>query len=60
MDALLRASDRIAAGKQRGGIVGTLQRARGIAGAALAFGRMYIHRTKPNALPQTIRLQPAW
>ncbi len=60
MDALLKASGRIAQGKERGGIGGALQRARGMAGAALAFGQMYFHRTTPNRLPHTIRLQPTW
>jgi magnesium-protoporphyrin IX monomethyl ester (oxidative) cyclase len=32
----------------------------GVAGAGWAFARMYFHRTKPNALPQSVRLQPAW
>jgi len=60
MSALLRASQRIEAGKERGGIVGMAQRARGMAGAGLNFARMYFHRAKPNTLPESIRLQPAW
>ncbi|NVE94958.1 magnesium-protoporphyrin IX monomethyl ester (oxidative) cyclase [Altererythrobacter lutimaris] len=60
MDALLRAAQRIEAGKERGGIVGALQRVAGMAGAGFNFARLYVHRTRPNELPQTTRLQPAW
>ena len=60
MDGLLKAARRIEAGKERGGIAGFALRARGMAGAGLNFVRMYLHRTKSNALPQSIRLQPAW
>lgn len=60
MEDLRRANDRIAAGRQRGGIVGLLQRIGGMAGAGTAFARMYCHRTHANALPQSVRMQPAW
>ena len=35
-------------------------RASGTLGAGLAFARMYLQRPKSNALPRSIRLQPAW
>ncbi len=60
MDSLLKAAQKIEAGKERGGVVGALQRVSGMVGAGLSFARLYVHRTKPNALPQTTRLQPAW
>lgn len=60
MEALRLAALRIEAGKERGGIVGFAQRALGIAGAGLAFARLYLQRPRPNALPRSIRLQPAW
>ncbi|KPF93715.1 magnesium-protoporphyrin IX monomethyl ester cyclase [Novosphingobium sp. AAP83] len=60
MDNLLAASRRIEAGKARGGIAGLAMRASGMAGAGLSFAKMYLHRTRTNALPATIRLQPAW
>ena len=60
MDDLLAAANRIAAGKERGGVIGALQPLHGMGGAGLAFARMYFHSAKRNELPQTIRLQPAW
>ena len=60
MEKLRQAALRIDEGKARGGIGGLVQRVSGMAGAGLAFARMYFHRTRPNALPATIRLQPAW
>lgn len=60
MEKLRLAAERIEEGKTRGGIGGMLQRASGMAGAGLAFARMYLQRPKPNALPHSIRLQPAW
>ncbi len=60
MEALRLAAARIEAGKERGGIVGMAQRVSGMAGAGLAFARMYLQKPKSNALPRSIRLQPAW
>lgn len=60
MEKLRLASDRIAAGKARGGLGGLMQRAGGMIGAGTAFARMYFMPGKNNALPSTIRLQPAW
>lgn len=60
MDALLTATRRIEAGVARGGVVGALQRVGGILGTGAAFVSLYFHRTRSHALPQTIRLQPAW
>ena len=60
MEKLHVAAQRIEAGTARGGIGGLAQRIGGMAGAGFAFARLYFHRTKPNALPQTVRLQPAW
>jgi magnesium-protoporphyrin IX monomethyl ester (oxidative) cyclase len=60
MEKLRLAAARIEDGKARGGIGGMLQRVSGTAGAGLAFARMYLQRPKSNALPQSIRLQPAW
>ena len=60
MEKLRLAAARIEEGKAKGGIGGLLSRASGMAGAGLAFARMYLQRPKPNALPRSIRLQPAW
>ena len=60
MEKLRLAALRIDEGKERGGLTGLAKRVSGMAGAGLAFARMYFHRTRPNALPARIRLQPAW
>ncbi len=60
MAGLRRAADRIDAGKAQGGLGGLMKRVSGMAGAGAAFASMYFHRTRTNALPQTVRLQPAW
>ncbi|EAQ27806.1 hypothetical protein NAP1_09437 [Erythrobacter sp. NAP1] len=60
MEALRLAALRIEEGKAQGGLGGFAKRVSGMAGAGLNFAKMYFHRTKPNTLPQTIRLHPAW
>jgi magnesium-protoporphyrin IX monomethyl ester (oxidative) cyclase len=60
MEKLRLAAARIEDGKARGGLVGLAKRISGTLGAGLAFARMYLHRTRRNTLPATIRLQPAW
>lgn len=60
MEKLRLAAKRIEDGKEQGGFGGMMKRASGMAGAGLAFGRMYFQRTRPNTLPATIRLQPTW
>lgn len=59
-EKLRLASDRIAAGKAKGGLGGLAQRAGGMLGAGAAFARMYFMPGKANRLPANIRLQPAW
>jgi magnesium-protoporphyrin IX monomethyl ester (oxidative) cyclase len=60
MEKLRLAAERIEEGKARGGIGGMMSRISGMAGAGLAFARMYLQKPKSNALPRSIRLQPAW
>jgi hypothetical protein len=60
MEKLRIAAARIETGKEQGGIGGFFQRASGMAGAGLAFARMYLQKPKSNALPRSVRLQPAW
>jgi magnesium-protoporphyrin IX monomethyl ester (oxidative) cyclase len=40
--------------------MGLAQRISGMAGAGLAFARMYFHRTRANELPASVRVQPSW
>ena len=60
MESLRKAVARIDEGKAQGGFGGAIKRAGGMLGAGLNFARLYVHRAKPNALPASIRLQPAW
>ncbi len=60
MQNLLDASRRVERGNAKGGLSGALLKLRGIAGVGLSFASMYLHRTRRNTLPATIRLQPAW
>ena len=60
MEKLRLAAARVEAGKEQGGVGGWAQRIAGMAGAGFAFARMYLQRPKSNALPRSIRLQPAW
>jgi magnesium-protoporphyrin IX monomethyl ester (oxidative) cyclase len=60
MENMRLAAERIEEGKARGGLTGLALRASGMAGAAFNFARLYLHPTKSNALPNSIRLQPAW
>jgi magnesium-protoporphyrin IX monomethyl ester (oxidative) cyclase len=60
MEDVRRASDGVAAAKARGGIVGAASRVAHIAKAGFALGRMFFMKPRENALPETIRLQPAW
>ena len=60
MEDLRLASVSIEDAKGRGGLSGALGRAGGLARAGFAFARMYFMKPKANALPATIRLQPAW
>ncbi|MGB3471246.1 MAG: magnesium-protoporphyrin IX monomethyl ester (oxidative) cyclase [Erythrobacter sp.] len=60
MEKLRLAAVRIEEGKEQGGIGGFAKRVSGMAGAGFNFARLYFQGTRPNALPETIRLQPAW
>ncbi|MDJ0738594.1 MAG: magnesium-protoporphyrin IX monomethyl ester (oxidative) cyclase [Gammaproteobacteria bacterium] len=50
----------VEAAKQRGGVRGGLRRAALAGNAALVFARLYLLPAKPNALPETVRMAPAW
>jgi magnesium-protoporphyrin IX monomethyl ester (oxidative) cyclase len=60
MDRLFVCMSKAAEGKAQGGVAGQLKRAWWSAGAALTFARMYLLPVKSHALPQQVRLQPAW
>jgi len=55
--AIARAS---ADAQARGGPIGRIRQAACAAAAALAFARLYLLPSKPNALPAEIRLAPVW
>jgi magnesium-protoporphyrin IX monomethyl ester (oxidative) cyclase len=46
--------------KERGGVVGALKRAGCAVAAAATFGRLFLMPVKPNALPDRVRVAPAW
>jgi magnesium-protoporphyrin IX monomethyl ester (oxidative) cyclase len=48
------------AARARGGIMGALKRVGLAAAASAAFVRLYLMPAKPNALPQQMRVAPAW
>ena len=50
----------ITACKQRGGLVATLKRAGLSCRALLVFARLYLRPTRPNPIPEEVRMQPAW
>lgn len=60
MEKLLKASDGIQAAKAQGGVMGSIKRIGHTMAAGAAFARMYFLPGKRNALPATVRLQPAW
>jgi magnesium-protoporphyrin IX monomethyl ester (oxidative) cyclase len=56
----VRISDGIDAAKRQGGLIGGLKRMGYSVAAAAIFGRLFCLPAKQNALPQQVRLQPAW
>ncbi len=60
LDKLLRINQAHAAAKARGGIVSRLTRLGLAASAAVTFVRLYLLPAKSHALPQDVRLAPAW
>ena len=60
LDRLVRISDGLDAAKRQGGLIGGLKRMGYSVAAAAIFGRLYCLPAKQNALPQQVRLQPAW
>jgi magnesium-protoporphyrin IX monomethyl ester (oxidative) cyclase len=60
MDRLCRLSAAMERGKAQGGIVGNLKRAAAGAAAFATFARLYLLPVQNHALPQQIRMAPAW
>jgi magnesium-protoporphyrin IX monomethyl ester (oxidative) cyclase len=60
LQRLLAINTAIEETRERGGIWSRVRRAGLVASAALTFGRLYLIKPKPNALPVKSRLQPIW
>jgi len=60
LERLRRIAGRMDAAKTRGGVFGTLARGFWGAAAAATFTRLYFLPVRPNAVPQNVRLAPAW
>ena len=60
MDRLLRITEGQRRARAQGGIVGKLKVFGLTAAAGVAFARLFILPAQPNALPQNVRLSPAW
>jgi magnesium-protoporphyrin IX monomethyl ester (oxidative) cyclase len=60
LERLRRIGEASAAAAERGGLIGRIQRLGLAAAAAVVFARLFLLPPKPNALPQDVRLAPAW
>lgn len=60
LNKLVDARVRYDAAAARGGLVGKLQQAAAAVSGAVTFARLYLHPVKKHALPQQIRVAPAW
>jgi magnesium-protoporphyrin IX monomethyl ester (oxidative) cyclase len=60
MERLREISEALGHAKAKGGVMGTLARARLSAAAGLTFAKLYFIPAKANDLPATSRLEPAW
>jgi magnesium-protoporphyrin IX monomethyl ester (oxidative) cyclase len=60
LDRLWRITEASMAAQQQGGVIGAIKRAGLGVAAAAVFARLYLLPAKRNALPQQVRLQPAW
>jgi magnesium-protoporphyrin IX monomethyl ester (oxidative) cyclase len=60
LDRLWRITEASAEAQKRGGVIGTVKRAGLGLAAAGVFARLFLLPAKRNALPQQVRLQPAW
>jgi len=60
MERLREIGEAMGQAKAKGGVMGSLTRLRLGLSAGLTFAKLYFLRAKPNDLPATSRLQPAW
>jgi magnesium-protoporphyrin IX monomethyl ester (oxidative) cyclase len=60
LERLRRIAQAAEAARVRGGLRARLVRSALVAAAAAAFVRLYLLRAHPNAVPQRVRLAPAW
>ena len=60
LDRLAEIAAKVAQARAQGGIVGGIKRIGLAAAATLTFARMYLLPSRPNALPQQMRVAPAW
>jgi magnesium-protoporphyrin IX monomethyl ester (oxidative) cyclase len=60
MDRLFQLAQRMEAAKARGGVVGKLKQAGLALAGAATFARLYLLPVKHHALPQQVRVAPAW
>ncbi len=60
LERLRRITVAKAAARRQGGVMGKLRNLGLTASAAVAFGRLFMLRVESNAMPDTVRLSPAW
>jgi len=60
LERLHRISEANDRAKAQGGVLGKLRQAGCAVAAAATFARLYVMPVKPNALPQQVRMAPAW
>jgi magnesium-protoporphyrin IX monomethyl ester (oxidative) cyclase len=60
LDRLCQLGNELAAAKVEGGIANQAKRPLLMLSAAITFARLYLLPAKGNALPEHVRLQPAW
>ena len=60
LERLRRISNSLDLARKQGGVIGAVKRVGLLAAAGTAFARLFMMRTRSNALPDSSRLQPAW
>ena len=60
LETLLRIAEASTAAREQGGLIGRIKRAGLAARGALVFARLYFLPTRANALPEQVRVAPAW